>query len=96
MLPPKELDELTLEQAINIFVQDDKDSVDNFNNINSWSSPSIERHISFISWRVSHACNFLVFLASRVSAQHSVQRTGDTRRKIRYHSSHGGGKHTRR
>lgn len=30
------------------------------------------------------------------SAQQSVKRTGGTRRKIRYHSSHGGGKHARR
>lgn len=94
MLPPK-LDELTLEESINIFVRDDKSSVDEYNNL-SWNDPSIERHLSFISWRVSHATNFLVFLASRVSAQHSVHRTGGTRRKVRYHSSHGGGKHTRR
>ena len=73
MLPPKELDELTLEEAINIFVQDDKGAVDEVNNLLSWNGPSIERHLSFISWRLSHTCNFLVFLASRVSAQQSVQ-----------------------
>ena len=96
MLPPKELDELSIEEAVNIFTQDDKSAVDDINNFISWNSPSIERHLSFISWRLSHTCNFLVFLASRVSAQQSVQRMGGTRRKIRYSSSHGGGKHAPR
>lgn len=83
----KELDE---------FLNEDRESVNALNDSVSWHGYSTEKQVSFLTWRIVHTSEFVVFLANYLAAQQSVQRTGGTRRKIRYHSSHGGGKHTRR
>lgn len=56
-----------LKQELASFLQDDAKSVQEYNNLVSWSGNSIERWVSIISWRLNNALHFLIFLAGEVT-----------------------------
>lgn len=65
--PHVKIDASELRALIRVFLEIDKMSVEDFNNALSYQGRSIERQISFLSWRLLHAIDFLVKLSDTLA-----------------------------